>query len=190
MSVRVKLAKAGGDLSVSRCCSLLGVARSTGYYKGSIVLEDTDLYNHIYEVYLEHPCYGYRKITAVLRHEGFLVNRKRIQRIMQEMGFRAIYPGPRTSLRNREDSVYPYLLRGLKITRPNHVWAVDITYIRLPTGMVYLFALIDWASRFIVGWTLANSMTGDHGGGDSTKGLNLWNPRDLQCRPRLTIYRH
>ena len=82
---------------------------------------------------------------------------------MQEIGLRAIYPGPRTSLRNREDSVYPYLLRGLKITRPNHVWAVDITYIRLPTGMVYLFALIDWASRFIVGWTLANSMTANHG---------------------------
>ena len=163
MSVRVKLAKAGGSLSVSRCCSLLGVARSTAYYKGPIVLEDTDLCNHIYEVYLEHPCYGYRKITAVLRHEGFVINRKRIQRVMQEMGLRAIYPGPRTSLRNREDSVYPYLLRGLKITRPNHVWAVDITYIRLPTGMVYLFALIDWASRFIVGWTLANSMTADHG---------------------------
>ncbi len=139
------------------------MARSTVYYKERPSVDDTNLSNFIYEIYLEHPCYGYRKITAVLRHEGFVINRKRVQRIMQEMGLRAIYPGPRTSLRNREDRVYPYLLRGLDIRRPNHVWAVDITYIRLPTGMVYLFALIDWASRFIVGWTLATSMTADHG---------------------------
>lgn len=157
------LAKEHLDLSLTRRCSLLGVARSTVYYKETICTDDTNLSNRIYEIYLEHPCYGYRKVTAVLRHEEWVVNRKRVQRIMQEMGLRAIYPGPRTSLRNLEDSVYPYLLRGRDITRSNHVWAVDIIYIRLPTGMVYLFALIDWASRFIVGWTLANSMTADHG---------------------------
>ena len=133
------------------------------YYTVKVSLDETDLCNRIYDVYLEFPYYGYRKITAALRHEGLSVNRKRVQRMMQDMGLRAIYPGPNTSLRNRKDSIYPYLLKGLEITRPNQVWAVDITYIRLPTGMVYLFALIDWFSRFIVGWTLANSMTADHG---------------------------
>ena len=133
------------------------------YYTVKVRFDETDLCNRIYDVYLEFPCYGYRKITAVLRHEGIDVNRKRVQRMMQDMGLRAIYPEPNTSLRNRKDSIYPYLLKGLEITRPNQVWAVDITYIRLPTGMVYLFALIDWASRFIVGWTLANAMTADHG---------------------------
>jgi putative transposase len=112
---------------------------------------------------LEWPYYGYLKITAVLRHEGVAINHKRVYRMMQDMGLRSIYPGPNTSIRNRKDSIYPYLLKGLEITRPNQVWAVDITYIRLPTGMVYLFALIDWASRFIVAWTLASSMTADHG---------------------------
>jgi putative transposase len=133
------------------------------YYTVKVSLDETDLCNRIYDVYLEFPYYGYRKITAVLRYEGIAINRKRVQRMMQDMGLRAIYPGPNTSLRNRKDSIYPYLLKGLEITRPNQVWAVDITYIRLPMGMVYLFALIDWASRFIVGWTLANSMTADHG---------------------------
>ena len=150
-------------LSLSCCCYLLGIPRSTVYYKAHISLDETDLCNKIYDVYLECPYYGYRKITAALRHEGIAINPKRVQRIMKSMGIMAIYPGPRTSLRNPKDSIYPYLLKGLEITRPNQVWAVDITYIRLPTGMVYLFALIDWVSRFIVGWTLANSMTADHG---------------------------
>lgn len=82
---------------------------------------------------------------------------------MQIMGLKAIYPKPRTSIANPSNSIYPYLLRGLEIVYPNQVWAVDITYIKLPVGMSYLFALIDWHSRFIVGWVLANSMTSDHG---------------------------
>ena len=151
------------DLSVSRCCDLLEIPRSTVYYKAQVSLDQTELCNKIYDVYLEFPYYGYRKITAVLRHEGIGINRKRVQRIMKSMGLMAIYPGPRTSLRDKKDSIYPYLLKGLEITCSNQVWAVDITYIRLPTGMVYLFALIDWFSRFIVGWTLANAMTADHG---------------------------
>ena len=133
------------------------------YYKAQVSLDETELCNKIYEVYLEWPYYGYRKITAVLRHEGVAINHKRVHRIMKSMGLMAIYPGPRTSLGDPKNSIYPYLLKGLEITRPNQVWAVDITYIRLPTGTVYLFALIDWASRFIVGWTLANAMTADHG---------------------------
>jgi putative transposase len=133
------------------------------YYKAQVSLDETELCNKIYEVYLECPYYGYRKITAVLRHESIAINHKRVHRIMRSMGLVAIYPGPRTSLGDPKNSVYPYLLKGLEIARPNQVWAVDITYIRLPTGMVYLFALIDWASRFIVAWTLANSMTADHG---------------------------
>jgi putative transposase len=141
----------------------LGIPRSTVYYKAQISLDETELCNKIYEVYLEWPYYGYLKITAVLRHEGVAINHKRVHRIMKSMGLVAIYPGPRTSLGDPKSSIYPYLLKGLEIILPNQVWAVDITYIRLPTGMVYLFALIDWDSRFIVAWTLASSMTADHG---------------------------
>jgi putative transposase len=123
--------------------------------------EDT-LCNLISEIYQRFPYYGYRKITAVLRHEGLVVNRKRIQRLMQFMGLQAIYAKPNLSKPDKANSVYPYLLNGLAILRPNQVWSVDITYIKLPVGMTYLFALIDWYSRFIVGWRLANSMTADH----------------------------
>lgn len=119
--------------------------------------------NQIYDVYMDYPYYGYRKITAALGHEGIFINRKRVQRLMRNMGLAAIYSKPRTSIANPLNSIYPYLLKGLEIKEVNKVWAVDITYIKLPTGMVYLFALIDWYSRFIVGWKLVNSMTSDHG---------------------------
>jgi putative transposase len=125
--------------------------------------DDTEISNLIHELYLKFPYYGYRRIAAHLRHEGVMINRKRVNRLMREMGLKAIYPKPRTSIPDSRNSVHPYLLKGLEIKAPNQVWAVDITYIKLPTGMVYLFALIDWHSRFIVGWKLANSMTSEHG---------------------------
>lgn len=138
----------------------MGINRSSLYYLNRSV-DDTDICNRIYEVYLEYPYYGYRKICAVLGHQRVSINHKKVQRLMQQMGLKAIYPKPKTSVPDGRHSISTYLLKGLDIVRPNHVWAMDIAYLRLPTGMVYLFALIDWYSRFIVGWILANSMTTD-----------------------------
>jgi putative transposase len=150
-------------MSLERGCKLLGITRSSLYYKAVIGEDRVSLCNQIHEIYMRYPYYGYRKITAVLRYEGCLVNHKRVQKLMQEMGLQAIYPKPNLSKADEHASVFPYLLKGMTICFPNQVWAIDITYIRLPVGMVYLFALIDWYSRFIVGWTLANTMTSDHG---------------------------
>jgi len=118
--------------------------------------------NQIAELHRKHPAEGYRKICSALRNEGITINHKRVQRLMQEMEIHAIYPKPRLSTGGTNPIVFPYLLKDLNIDRPNQVWATDITYIRLPCGLVYLFALIDWHSRYIVGWTLATSMEACH----------------------------
>ena len=165
------------NLSLKRRCELLKVNRSNVYYEAIQRVDDTFLCNRLHEIYTEFPYYGYRKITVVLRDEdGTVINHKRVQRLMQLMGLKAIYPGPKTSLQGWGGSVYPYLLKGLDIVYPNQVWSVDITYIRLPIGMVYLFALIDWYSRFIVGWTLATTMTSEHGIEALNKALLLGTP--------------
>lgn len=155
---------------------MLNINRSSLYYRAIEPDNDTVLCNRIYEIYIRFPYYGYRKITADLRNQGIVINRKKVQRLMQLMGLKAIYPGPKTSVPALKASIYPYLLKGLDIIHPNQVWSVDITYIRLPVGMVYLFALIDWYSRFIVGWTLANSMSSEHGIETLNKALLLGTP--------------
>lgn len=123
---------------------------------------ETEIANLIADIHSKWPYYGYRKVTAVLRDEGAEVNHKRVQRLMKKIGIHAIYPGPRTSIPGRSAVIYPYLLKDMAITRSNQVWAVDITYIRLPSGMVYLFALIDWYSRYVISWKLAVTMEAGH----------------------------
>lgn len=150
------------NFSLSRQCDLLDLERSSFYYTPQQSQDETEIMNIISEIHSKWPYYGYRKVTAALRDEGFDLNRKRVQRLLKVMGLKAIYPGPLTSRPGRDEQVYPYLLKGLNIIRPNQVWAIDITYIRLPQGMVYLFALIDWYSRYIVGWTLAITMEVSH----------------------------
>ena len=108
--------------------------------------------------YTRHPFYGSRKMVVFLGTEGFTINRKRIQRLMREMGIQGICPGPNTSRRRWEHSVYPYLLKGFPITRPNQVWSADITYIRLTRGFAYLVAILDWYSRYVLSWRLSNSL--------------------------------
>lgn len=136
-------------------CELLSVNRSGLYYLPRAVDSATlQLQRRIDEIYTASPFYGVRKITAQLRSEGCLVNHKAVARQMQRMGLRAIYPGPNLSKRAHQHAVYPYLLRGLKIEHPNQVWGVDITYIRLRSGWMYLFAVLDWYSRFVVSWQL------------------------------------
>lgn len=111
--------------------------------------------------YTRAPFYGYRKMTVRLNTvHGYQVNRKRVARLMGLMGLQAIYPGPRTSLANAQHRKYPYLLRGLTINRPNQVWATDITYVPMPTGFMYLVAIMDWYSRFVLAWQLSNTLDG------------------------------
>lgn len=136
-------------------CELLSLNRSGVYYRPQAIdARELDIKRHIDEIYTASPFYGIRRITAQLRHNGMLVNHKAVARHMHEMGLQAIYPGPNLSKRAQQEAVYPYLLRGLSIQRPNQVWGVDITYIRLRSGWMYLFAVLDWYSRFVVSWTL------------------------------------
>ena len=146
-------------LSVNRQCDLLGLSRSSWYYEPVATdSEDVTLMNLIDVQYTDTPFYGSRKMVVSLRHLGYGVNRKRVQRLMRLMGIAGVCPGPNTSKRRMEHAVYPYLLRGFVIDRPNQVWSTDITYIRLKQGFVYLVAVIDWYSRYVLAWELSNTL--------------------------------
>lgn len=167
MSVEKKRSLISHDnpLPVLRQCALFELQRSSFYYKNPQEDQlEVYLMNEIRDIWTLYPFYGYRRITAELRIRGMVINRKRVQRLMLMMGLRSILPKPRfnTSIANKEDSVRPYLLKDMVINAPNQVWATDLTYIKLPGGMVYLFALIDWHTRFVVGWKLATSMDSEH----------------------------
>ena len=144
------------DLSIVAQCRLLKVARSTLYYRAAAVsADDLRLMRWLDEQYLATPFYGSRRMVAVLRRDGEVVNRKRVRRLMRLMGIEAIYQKPNTSRRHPEHKVYPYLLRDLVIDRPNQVWCADITYIPLAKGFVYLVAVMDWFSRRVLAWRLS-----------------------------------
>ena len=146
-------------LSQRRQCELLGVCRSGLYYEPAPVPQaDLTLMHRIDELFTEHPFYGRRRITAALFREGTVVNHKHVGRLMRDMGLEAIYPKPKTSTPDKQHEKFPYLLRGLRIDRPNQVWATDITYIRLRTGFVYLMAIIDWFSRYVIDWQLSTTL--------------------------------
>jgi len=150
------------SLSVVRQCKLLGVSRSTVYYQSvGASQEELELMKLIDRQYLERPFYGSRRMAAWLRGRGYGINRKRVRRLMGGMGLKAIYRRPRTSMPGTGHKVYPYLLRGMKITRPNQVWAADITYIPMARGFLYLVAIMDWYSRYVLSWRLSNTMTAD-----------------------------
>ena len=146
-------------ISISRQCELLGVNRSGFYYspepESSLNIE---LMHLLDEQFTATPFYGIRRMTACLRRQGYHVNRKRVSRLMHLMGIQAIYPRPRTSLNRHQHKVYPYLLDGVEISHPNHVWSTDITYIRLRGGFVYLAAILDWFSRYVISWRLSNTL--------------------------------
>ena len=146
-------------MSIARQCELLGLPRASFYYSPIGESPQNLLYMRLLdEKYTERPSYGVPKLTKWLRCQGYAVNRKRVARLMRKMGLVAIYPKPKTSAMGKPSKVYPYLLRGLSITRPNHVWATDITYIRLSDGFVYLVAIMDWFSRYVLSWELSNSL--------------------------------
>jgi putative transposase len=150
-------------LALSRQCDLAGIARSTVYTSRRVVEQGPDpeelaLLALIDAEYTRRPFYGSRKITVYLRSLGYPVNRKRVQRLMGILGLAGMAPGPNTSRPHPQHQVYPYLLRGVEIERPNQVWSTDITYIRLVRGFVYLVAVIDWYSRKVLAWRVSNTL--------------------------------
>ena len=146
-------------LPIVRQCALLGVTRSSLYYRPKGASEaDLSLMREMDRQYLETPFYGSRRMKAWLERQGKQVSRKRVQRLMRVMGLRAIYRRPRTSQPAPEHRVYPYLLRNARVTRPNQVWAADITYLPMARGFLYLVAIMDWHSRYVVAWRLSNTL--------------------------------
>ena len=149
------------ELTLVRQCELAGVSRATAYrprLAAPAGEDDLTLCALIDEEYTQHPFYGSRRMVVILLRQGWLVNRKRVQRLMRVMGLAGMAPGPSTTVRHPGHKVYPYLLRGVAVVRPNHVWSTDITYIRLARGFAYLVAVIDWYSRKVLSWRISNSM--------------------------------
>ena len=167
MSVSEKRAsiQADKELSITRQCELLSLPRSS-YYRpigdpSKVSPDDLDLMRLIDEEYTRHPFYGSRKIKVWLKRQGYNVNRKRVQRLMRKMGIQSIAPKPKTSAPRKDHIIYPYLLKGMKINRPNMAWCADITYIRLSGGFVYLTAIMDWHSRYVLSWEVSVTMDDD-----------------------------
>jgi putative transposase len=148
-----------GALSIRRQCELLGIARS-GVYRPPAAANDNDLalMRRIDELFTAWPFLGSRRLTFMLRDEGYAVNRKRVQRLMRKMGIAALGPKPRTTKPAPGHKIFPYLLRGLAVDRPNQVWCADISYIPIGRGFLYLVAIMDWVSRAVLSWRLSNSM--------------------------------
>ena len=150
------------DLSLACQCALLGISRSSLYYQPTQAkVKDLELMTLMDRQYLKTPFYGSRRMSVWLRREGYLVNRKRVRRLMRVMGIEAIYRRPNTSRPSPENKVYPYLLRGLEVSRVNQVWMADITYIPMARGFLYLVAIMDWYSRYVLAWRLSNTLDAD-----------------------------
>lgn len=161
MSVATKreLIQPDSALSIEAQCELLHLARSSYYYHPvSESAENLRLMKRIDQLYLKKPSFGRRRICEFLRGEGYLVNPKRISRLMRLMGIEAIYPKPRTTVQHKSHRKYPYLLRKVDIERPNQVWCSDITYIPMAHGFLYLVAIMDWFSRYVISWQISNSL--------------------------------
>lgn len=156
---RAMLDRGHSRLSIRRQCAVLHIARSS-VCRLKVPANDNDLalMRRIDELYLQYPFLGSRRMATMLSENGARVNRKRVQRLMRQMGLAALGPKPKTSKPPPGHKVYPYLLRGLKIERPNQVWAADITYIPMGHGFLYLVAVMDWSSRAVLSWRLSNTM--------------------------------
>ena len=147
------------EISIRRQCELLGVSRASWYYEPAGESEENlRLMRLIDEQYTRTPFYGSRRMAAWLETRGYEVNRKRVSRLMELMGIEAVYPKPNLSKAAERHTIYPYLLKGVKITRVNQVWSTDITYVRMARGFLYLVAVMDWFSRFVLSWVLSLTM--------------------------------
>lgn len=149
------------ELSIRRQCELIGLNRATYYtHPAGETPFNLQLMRRIDEQYLRTPFYGYPRMTAELRRQGYKVNRKRVARLMQTMGLQAVFPRQSVSQPALGHKLYPYLLRSLTITQPNQVWSADITYVPLVQGCMYLVAIMDWYSRYVLAWRLSNTLEG------------------------------
>ena len=169
------------QISIKRQCELLSLSRASLYYKPlSKSHDDTNrqLMHLIDEQFTKTPFYGVRRITAHLNRQGHKVNRKRVARLMREMGLKAIYPKPKTSISNQAHKKYPYLLKDVQITHPNQAWATDITYIRINKGFIYLVAIMDYYSRFVLSWQVSTTL-------DSQFCLDILNESLAQHKPEI-----
>lgn len=156
---RAMVLREHADLSLSRQCRILSISRSSIYYapQGESP-ENLALMRRIDELFLRYPFYGSRQMARQVRRDGVRVGRHRVRRLMRLMGLEAIYRAPKTSVPHPEHRVYPYLLRGLAIERPDQVWCADITYIPVQRGFLYLVAIMDWATRHVLSWRLSNTL--------------------------------
>jgi putative transposase len=147
------------ELSICEQCELLALPRSTYYYEAlPESQENLKLMRVMDELHLLRPFFGSRQMTLSLQRKGYEVNRKRIQRLMRLMDIEAIYPKPRTTIAREDHRVFPYLLKDVAVVRPNQVWCADITYIPMESGFLYLIAIMDWFSRYVLAWELSNSL--------------------------------
>jgi len=159
MTARRALVEPNTAVSKRRQCELLGVNRSSLYYEPvEPDVEELALMRRLDELHLNHPFFGSRMMTQTLKAEGCVVNRKRVQRLMRLMGLESTAPKPATSKPAPEHAIYPYLLRNLRVSRINQVWAADITYIPMARGLVFLVAILDWYSRRVLAWRLSNTL--------------------------------
>ncbi len=150
------------NLSIAKQCDLLSVNKSTYYYKQrGLSKEDLENMKIIDEIYTEHPYFGARRMSKQLEPYGITIGRKTVSRYYRIMAIEAVYPKMNLSKRNQAHKIYPYLLRGIEITKVNQVWSTDITYIRMAQGFVYLVAVIDWFSRYILSWRISISLEAD-----------------------------
>jgi putative transposase len=156
---------------------LLGLSRSSLYYEPAAeTAENLRLLRLLDEEYTAHPFLGSRRLTKWLREQGEAVNRKRVQRLLRVMGLEAIYPKPKLSAASRGHRIYPYLLRNVSIQRPDQVWSTDITYVPLAAGFMYLAAIIDWFSRYVLAWRLSNTLDGSFCLDMLDEALSRWRP--------------
>ena len=151
------------ELTIQRQCELLGISRSSSYYRQiPVSVEELDLMRRIDEIHTDFPTYGTRPMAKQLTADvHYLVGRKRTGRLMEEMGIEAIYPKPKLSLNNKPHPVFPYLLKDVIMSKPNHVWSADITYIRMKGSFLYLVVFMDWFARYILSWELSDSLKTD-----------------------------
>ncbi len=149
-------------LSIQQQCALVGLSRSVYYYQPAAESEkNLHLMRLLDAQYLQTPFYGSRRMTVWLHEQGYGINRKRIQRLMRLMGLEGLAPGPSTSRAHPAHRRYPYLLRDLQVVRPNQAWCVDITYVPMALGFMYLVAIMDWFSRYVGAWAVSNTLDVD-----------------------------
>lgn len=173
--------KQSSSLSIVQQCRLLNIHRSGLYYQPcSESQENIAIMRLLDEQYFKTPFYGVRKLTTWLRDDfGYSINRKRVKRLMDLMGWQTIYRRPNTSKPNKQNRIYPYLLKGLAINRPNQVWAMDITYVPMKRGFMYLSAVIDLHTRFVVNWSISNTMTAEWCAGVVAEAIEKYGKPDI-----------